>query len=216
MRGKIIAVAQQKGGAGKTTLAVHLAVAAAEAGHSVLCLDIDPQGTLSAWGALRAARQPALTVEVEAVAGHRVRDAAERGQRGHDLVVIDAPPHDDTETRQAIRAAEMIILPMQPSPLDLWATKPVVDAALAADHPLRIALNRVPPRSRLTDALLEQAESLGAPVLANRLGGRVAIPTAMAEGLTAIETEPRGRAAEEVRALAAEIFALIDLGKSSR
>jgi chromosome partitioning protein len=209
MSGNIIAITQQKGGAGKTTLAALLATGAAEAGRSVLCLDIDPQGSLTMWGRLRQEQSPTLLVSVEAAAGHRVRDVAERARRDYDLVLIDAPPHAETETRQAIRAATLVLTPMQPSPLDLWATKPVVDAAQVADRPVRLILNRVPPRSKLTDGLITASQSLGVELLANQLGARVAFPSAMARGLTALETEPRGRAAAESLALTTEIFALL-------
>jgi chromosome partitioning protein len=145
MSGNIIAITQQKGGAGKTTLAAILATGAAEAGQSVLCLDIDPQGSLTMWRQLRQEQSPTLLVTVEAAAGHRVCDVAELARRDYDLVLIDAPPHAETETRQAIRSATLVLTPMQPSPLDLWATKSVIEAAQAAGRPVRLVLNRILP-----------------------------------------------------------------------
>lgn len=205
MAAKIIAIVQQKGGAGKTTLAAHLAVAAAEAGQNVIALDIDPQGSLSAWGGFRAERAPALAIAVEAIAGHRVRDIAARRGSDYDLIVIDAPPHADTETRQALRAADLAIAPVQPSPLDLWASTAVLEAAEKANCPLALVLNKTPPRARLVDEIAAAAAKLGAPLLTARLGARVAFAEAMGQGLTAIETAKRSVAAEEVRALYLEV-----------
>jgi len=209
MAGRIIAAAQQKGGAGKTTLAAHLAVAAAETGLTVLALDIDPQGSLAAWGALRASRAPELAIDVEAVAGHRVRSMAERAADRYDLIVIDAPPHAETETRQALRAADLVLAPIQPSPLDLWASRSVLDAVADAGGRMAFVLNKAPPRARLIDEVAAQAAALGAPLLAARLGARVAFAEAMGLGLTAIEYAPRSPAAAEARALADEALAML-------
>ena len=183
MAGKIIAAAQQKGGAGKTTLAAHLAVAGAEMGWKVLALDIDPQGSLTAWGEIRAARTPApaLQVDVEAIAGHRVRAAAERAAAAYDLIVIDAPPHAETETRQALRTADLTLAPIQPSPLDLWASRSVIDAVTGANGRMALVMNKTPARARLVDDIAAQAVELGAPLLEARLGARVGFADAMGE-----------------------------------
>lgn len=210
MAGLVIAIAQQKGGAGKTTLAAHLAVAAAELGRSVAALDIDPQGSLAVWAAIRARRQPALEIATEAVAGHRVRAAAERAAAVCDLVVIDAPPHAETETRQALRAADIVLAPIQPSPLDLWASRAVLAAATEAGCRFAFVMNRTPPRARLVDAIAAEIADLGADLLASRLGARVAFADAMGQGLTVMETARRGPAAAEARALAKEVLALLE------
>lgn len=207
MAARILAAAQQKGGSGKTTLAAHLAVAAAESGQSVLALDIDPQGSLGAWGALRSQNPNLLAVAVETVAGHRVRDYAGRQAASFDLIVIDAPPHAETETRQALRAADLVLAPVQPSPLDLWASRAVVEASRAAKAEVRLVLNKVPPRARLVDEVAAAAAELGAPILKSRLGARVAFAEAMGEGRTAMEKAPRSPAAAEARALFKEVMA---------
>lgn len=204
MTGRVITIAQRKGGAGKTTMTAHLAVAAAEAGLKVLAIDIDPQGSLAAWGALRAIAAPPLEIGVESVAGHRVRDVAERRRNEFDLILVDAPPHADTETRHALRAADLALAPTQPSPLDLWAARAVVDAAHAARTDLALVLNKTPARARIVDEAVAAAADLGAPLLTSRLGARVAFARSMGVGLTAIDQAPRGPAAVETRALLTE------------
>lgn len=214
MAGSIIAIAQQKGGVGKTTVTAHLAAAFAESGKRVALLDIDPQGSLAAWAGIRAARAPApkLDLPTEAVSGHRVREAAERLLRGQspvDIVLIDAPPHADTDTRQALRAANIVIAPIQPSPLDLWASKPVAELAKAADCPLVFLLNRTPPRARLNDMIAAGAQQLGGTLIKPRIGSRVAFAAAMGDGLTVLEAQPKSIGADEFRLVAKAILKLL-------
>ena len=102
MPGMVITIAQQKGGAGKTTLAIHLALAWAAAGKSVAIVDIDPQASLSSWFKLRQQLGHGMTaVEAQAVSGWRVAGEVERQARDHDIVLVDSPPHAQTEARIA-------------------------------------------------------------------------------------------------------------------
>src|SRR5947199_570629 len=124
MAGLVITIAQRKGGAGKTTLAAQLAVAWAGQGAAVALLDIDPQASLAAWVELRRARRSAAGVgfEFAALPGWRAAQWIEDRARHADLVVIDNPPHAETEAQIAVRAAGLVLIPVQPSPLDMWAT----------------------------------------------------------------------------------------------
>lgn len=202
----VITVAQQKGGAGKSTLAANLAVALAQSGRRVALLDADPQQSLARWQALR---DPAATpIAFEAPAGWRVQAALERHRRDADVVLIDTPPHAETEARLAIRAADLVLVPLQPSLPDLWASEATFRLALAERRPHRIVLNRLPPSGRLRDVVLAELERRGAPVLPERLGNRSAFAAAFALGLGVTESEPRGTAAAEVRALASSLIGL--------
>ena len=206
MAGSVITIAQQKGGAGKTTLAAHLAIAWVGQGHSVALVDIDPQGSLAAWHASRAERfgDGKLGLDFAAITGWRTAAEVERRARDHDIVVIDSPPHAETEAKLAIRAASLVVIPVQPSPMDVWATKPTLDLAAQERVPVLLVLNRVPPRANLTEAMLAKIAELGATVADARIGNRVALATAMLEGRGITEASS-SRAAEEIAALAQEI-----------
>ncbi len=208
MAARILTVAQQKGGAGKTTLAAHLAVAYTAMNKRVVAVDIDPQRSLSRWYALRQDRlgDAAAGVLVTAIEGWRARVEVDRVAAGHDLVIIDSPPHAETEARIAIRAADLVVVPVQPSPMDLWATRPTLDLAAAERVPVLLVLNRVLPRAKLTEAMEAEAQHLGARVARARLGNRVAFAAALAEGKAVGESQPRGPAAQEIAALAKEIL----------
>src|SRR5258707_14098087 len=200
MAASVITIAQQKGGAGKTTLAGHLAIAWAGAGRSVALVDIDPQGSLAAWHALRSERlgNGKTGLDFAAITGWRTEAEVERRARDHDIVVIDSPPHAETEAKLAIRAADLVVVPVQPSPMDVWATKPTLDLAKQEKVRVLLVLNRVPPRANLTEAMLAKLAALDAHVADARIGNRVALATSLAEGLGITEAAPSSRAAEEI------------------
>ncbi len=208
MAGTVITIAQQKGGAGKTTLAAHLAIAWAGQGRNVALIDIDPQGSLAAWHALRAERlgDGKTGLAFAAITGWRTAAEVERRTRDHDIVVIDSPPHAETEAKLAIRAAHLVVMPVQPSPMDVWATQPTLDLARQERVKVLLVLNRVPSRANLTAAMLAKLADLGADVADSRIGNRVALATALAEGRGITEAAPSSRAAEEVVAAAEEIM----------
>lgn len=211
MAGKVLTVAQQKGGAGKTTLLAHLAVAYLSRGLAVALLDADPQGSLSYWIRQREANLEesgltALTVE----GGGLAREAA-RLKRAHDLVLIDSPPHTEDTPQAAIAAADLVLVPVQPSPMDLWATRPTLVLAAAARRPALLVLNRMPPRGKLAAEIAALVESFKVPVAEARLGSRTAFAAALAGGLAVAESQPRGAAAREMAALATEVAAHLGL-----
>jgi len=208
MAGTVITIAQQKGGAGKTTLAAHLAIAWAGQGRNVALVDIDPQGSLAAWHALRTERlgDGKTGLDFAAITGWRTAAEVERRARDHDIVVIDSPPHAETEAKLAIRAAHLVVMPVQPSPMDVWATQPTLYLARQERVKVLLVLNRVPSRANLTEAMLAKLADLGAAVADSRIGNRVALATSLVEGLGITEAAPSSRAAEEIVAAAEEIM----------
>lgn len=204
---KVITVAQQKGGAGKTTLAAHIAVALSQKGNRVAVIDIDPQGSLSYWHKIREERfgEGYTGLSFAAVSGWRVGGEVNRFRRQCDYVIIDSPPHTETEARTAIRAADLIIMPVQPSPTDLWAAQATLELAKNEKIPVRVVLNRVAANSRLTQAIAEKLPELAE----STLGNRVLFAAALMEGRCATEVEPASVAAQEIKALVKEITSLI-------
>src|SRR4051812_26909849 len=142
--GRIFTVAQQKGGAGKTTLVAHLAASWSGLGRRVALIDIDPQASLTRWiEARRATRNGQdLGFTFSQVSGWRLSAEVERLAREHELVLIGSPPHANTEARIAIRAASLVLVPVQPSPMDLWATKPTLELAREERRPALLIVNR--------------------------------------------------------------------------
>lgn len=208
MAATVITIAQQKGGAGKTTLAIHLALAWAEAGKRVAIIDIDPQASLSTWFRVRHERLDLDIAPIEAVAvgGWRVAAEVERQRRNHDVVLIDSPPHAETEARVAVRAGHLVVVPVQPSPMDFWATKPILDLARAEKIPVLLVLNRVPARANLTGAMLDAFQTLAVPLAETQIGNRVALAAAVNEGQGILEYDRASIAAAEIVALADEVL----------
>lgn len=205
---KVITVAQQKGGAGKTTIAAHLAVSLAQTGKRVAIIDIDPQGSLTNWHSIREKKfgigYTGLNFTVSA--GWRVESAISKLKHDFDFVVIDAPPHTDTESKTAIRASNLIIIPMQPSPTDLWATGVTIEFAKSENINAKILLNRFNPQSKITKQIIAQ---IPGDVLTSSLGNRVAFSSCFLNGITVTESDPSSVAAQEVRDLTTEVISMI-------
>ena len=208
MTAKVFTIAQQKGGAGKTTLVAHLAVAYTAAKYRVALIDIDPQESLSMWYRQREAAlgDAAAGILMNSVSGWRARNEVTRLARDFDIVLVDSPPHAETEAKVAVRSADLVIVPVQPSPMDVWATRPTLELAAQEKTPVLMVLNRVPPRAKLNEEMFGEAKRLGGKIARTRIGNRTAFAAALAAGKAVGETQPRGRAAEEIAALAKEIL----------
>lgn len=211
-----ITIAQQKGGAGKTTIAAQLAVTWWKSGLSVAMLDVDPQGSLAAWFDERLRHgHDAKGLHLVQVSGWRLSTELDRLKREFDVVVIDSPPHAETDARVAVRAAALVIVPVQPSPMDLWATRPTLDLAVKEGSRPLLVLNRLPPRGKMHDAIRAKIESDELPLASASLGNRVGFAASMMEGRGVAETAPRDAAAVEIQALADEIAGLAGLRRGT-
>lgn len=196
---KIIAIVSQKGGAGKTTLAVHLAARAAHDGKQAVIVDLDPQATASSWGDWRGGDNPVVVA-----APHTRLEAtlAEAAKSGVDLVIIDTPPSADAAAVAAARSADLVLIPTRASAFDLHAIKTTGELMKIAQKPAYVVLNAVPPRSAsLIDDAAEVVRSLSLGLAPACLVDRAAFRHAVINGQTAVEFEPSSKAAEEVHLL---------------
>jgi chromosome partitioning protein len=201
---RVIAVAQQKGGAGKSMLVAQLAVWFGME-QRVACIDIDPQGTLAAWGLLRAdQRRARADVTVQSVTGWRLSRALDQVRDDHDIVLIDTPPVLDGDQARAIREADLVLVPLNPSPPDLWAAEATLKRAAEERRRVGMVFNRAPAASRLRRRLEVEIGARGL-LLLPALGNRTAFATSFAEGLGVAEAAKPGLAGEECAALGAAL-----------
>lgn len=208
--GRLVGIADDKGGAGKTTLAIQLATAMRQAGRSVAVVDIDPQASLTAWMRLREHEaRDAAELRFSMVGGWRLGVELDRLKREVERIVVDSPPHAESDAKAAIKAADLVLVPCQPSPLDIWASKGTLDIAIAEGRRHALVLNRVPARGRSVDEALQSLADRGYAALSARLGNRQAFVASLGRGLGVVESEPRSAAALEVRALLAEVEAAL-------
>lgn len=209
MAGKVIAVAQQKGGSGKTTIAVNLAVAYARQGLTVALLDTDPQGSLGRWFMARRDRLGEAGMEFSTSSAWGVSYECEKLRRQADIVLIDTPPKVDADLRPALREADLVLIPVATSHVDLWATEGVLDLARRERKRATVVLNRVKPGTRLAAEVAEAARALEAELAAATLANRIAYAETLGMGLGAQEAGRRGPATAEVERLAAEVASLL-------
>jgi chromosome partitioning protein len=208
MTGRVVTIAQQKGGAGKTTLAVNLGLTALEFGHRVAMVDIDPQGSLTRWFSLRRTVPDLASIEVSTVTGWRAANEIDQLMRSHDLVIVDSPPHALTDAKTVIRAAHLVVIPVQPSPLDLWATKPTLDLAEGEHKKPVLVLNRVPAKSPIAAEMAAAVKELGAWLAQAKLGNRASFSVSMATGRGVREAAPGTIGAREAAKVTKEILSL--------
>lgn len=204
---QIIAIAQQKGGAGKSTIAAHLAVALAQKGSKVLIVDIDPQASLKYWYSIRETKfgKGYTGVQLLESSGWRVSSTVGQYKAQMDFIIIDSPPHTELEAKNAIRMADFVLIPMQASPTDVWATKATVDFATQERKNYRILLNRYNPNSKTAKEVIGKMDKL----LSSHLGNRIAFSSCFIQGRCVTESDPSSQAAEEIRALTNEIVELL-------
>lgn len=202
----VIAIAQRKGGAGKTTLTCQLAAALIEDGFSVFGVDADPQGSFRDWARRRAANDRALaSIDCVEASGFAIGAAIRRARGAVDYVLIDTAPMIDSNIRNALRSADLVLTPLQLSPLDLDATMPTARLVGETGRPVMFVVNRAPSRARIADAIRAEIRKHKLPLAEAELGNRAAFSESLANGLGVVETAPSGKAAAEIRALKEEV-----------
>ncbi|MBP0481631.1 ParA family partition ATPase [Sagittula salina] len=212
MAGKVITVAQQKGGSGKTTLAAHLALGFLAEGKRVGLVDLDPQGSLGRWYVTRLEADAAACEGLDFATSSAWGISMEvRKMAGTcDVVIIDTPPKVDSDLRPALRVAHLVLVPIAVGHMDLWATEGVMDLAAREDKPLLLVMNRTRAGTRLGAEVAEAAKALGAPLAKAMLAQRVGYAEAMGRGRGAVEA--KGPARDEVTALVAEVAERLKAG----
>ena len=214
----VITVAQQKGGSGKTTLAVNLAVGFARAGKSVALMDTDPQGSAGRWfmtrlEALEAGAGGALvsTPEISfcTASAWGVGFELRKLSQSHDIVIIDTPPKADSDLRPALRASDLALVPVASSHLDLWAVEMALYLAAREEVPAMIVMTRSRAGTRLGAEVAAQAAELETEVAETAMANRVIYAETLGQGRAALEA-PKGPAHDEVTRLVAEVQTALD------
>jgi chromosome partitioning protein len=210
---KILVLASQKGGAGKTTLAAHVAVAAeaAGAGPAVL-IDTDPQGSLSAWWNSRAVDTPALAAAKLAELPAKLEALAKAGFK---LAVIDTPPAITEAIRDVVKLADLVLIPTRPSPHDLRAVGSTVDIAQEAGRPFAFAVTQAKPNARLTVQAVAALSAHGA-VAPAIVHDRVDYAASMVDGRTVGEADAKSRSADEINQLLAFVHERMNVKQQAR
>jgi chromosome partitioning protein len=196
---RTIALVNQKGGCGKTTVALHLAAAFWQRGENVLVLDLDPQASAAEWHDARAEPLP----HVESVQPARLaKVVAHAREIATHVLVLDTAPHSEAAALEAARCADLILVPCQPSIMDLRAMRKTVELLKLVKVPAFAVLNNVPAYGAIADeAAATIAADFGLPVCPVRFGDRVAYNRCLISGQVAQELEPLGKAAREVEHL---------------
>jgi chromosome partitioning protein len=189
---RVITIASQKGGSGKTTLALHLAVEAERSGETAVIVDLDPQASATGWKDSRDGDTPAVVSIAPARLEQALRTAREHGAN---LVLVDTAPQVESPTLAAARLSDLILVPCRPAILDLRAIGATLDIARLAKKPAAVVLNAVPARGSLAAEAIEAIAAYDVPVAPVHLGQRAAFVHALTAGQVAQEYEPGGKAA---------------------
>ena len=208
MLAKVITISQQKGGTGKTTLAVHLAMAFIKYHDlKVAIIDTDPQGSLGKWFMIRTEKKVSnqnLTFKTASLWGAQYESKTLKND--HDIVIIDTPPKIESDARPSIEAADLVLIPMAASHVDFWATGAIVDIAKKANKKILAQINRSSQRSKLINKTKDFIKSLDLDSTETIIGNRQIYTSSMGEGKTAVEKQKKGNAVDEIKNLSDQIL----------
>ena len=211
MLSKVITISQQKGGTGKTTLAVHLALAFIKYHNlKVAIIDTDPQGSLGKWFMIRTEKKLSndnLTFKTASLWGAQYESKSLK--KDHDIVIIDTPPKIESDARPSIETADLVLIPVVASHVDFWATGAIVEIAKKANKKILIQINRSSQRSKLISKTNEFIKSLDLLATKTIIGNRQIFAASMGEGKTAVEKQKKSNAVEEIKQLSEQILSEI-------
>lgn len=205
---RVVSVVNRKGGCGKSTLATALAGTFAAGGVPTAIIDLDPQGSATAWGACRPAERPAVRV-LKSKPGTLGDDLKRLAAEGTVMTIIDPPPHNDAAIAGALSEADAILMPALASAFDLHSLASLMDGVKRAGKPAGVALNAVTPGTLGLKEAVAAVEAMGFPLLAT-IGRRMAWQYAAARGLSPTELDAKGDAANEVRVLCEAVIRLLE------
>ena len=199
---KIIALVQQKGGSGKTTLAAHLAVALYQKNYRVATVDIDPQEALVCWHLLRNQKEdfPCVSTTI-----WRLQNELLKLKESSDIIIMDTPPHNPMDTQAAVKFSDLAIIPVQPSLLDIWATHRTIDIIAKERIPHRIIWNRLLGDSSLLVPYMGAFQN----VMNTQLPNHINMASAMAKGKVILEEDQASIASQAIDSFSDEIITLL-------
>jgi chromosome partitioning protein len=208
----VVSVLSEKGGAGKTTIAVNVATAFHLGGTDTLLVDADPQGTARDWGAASGADTP----PVAGVDRGAIRDDVPRLAQRFDLVVIDGAPRLQETYVEAVTVSDLVLVPVRPSAADIWSAETIIEVCRAYDTPARFIVSQQIVGTALADQVQQSLQSFDVPVFDSRTSQRVAYTEALGAGQSVLQYDAGGKAAAEIKALHDELSALLEQIDSSQ
>lgn len=193
-----LSITSQKGGSGKTTLSIHLAAAAAKDGKNTVLIDLDPQASSSSWFDRRKENQP-VVISTHAKRLRFELDHIAKNQG--DLVILDTAPHSDQIALEAMRHADLVVIPSRPSILDIDAISSTIELSHIAGKDALVVMNACLVRGKEAEDAATAITALKTKVCPVRVSQRAIFARSLLLGKTAAEVEPRGKAAQELHSL---------------
>jgi chromosome partitioning protein len=212
MKAKVISLINQKGGAGKTFLSIHIADYFAKKGRRVLLVDADQQASSMAWSS--AAENEEIPFPVIGLTKDIIHKDIEVIAKDYDVVVIDSPPRANIAAKSIIMASDLVVIPVQPSPLDIWSTKEIIDwldevLVLKPELEARFVINRKIVNTAIGEEVKEALKDYPVKQFKTSISQRVGFTECLTTGQTIFDTEPKSIGSKELNKLLKEIMGVI-------